>query len=812
MKKLILVSIVFITFLTAQQHPWGGVSVATSDNLDALTLNPAGLGIERGSQGGMSFFSDTKKDETLYFLNMANRDGGFGSTFEIENSENWSGYYYSLGLGFNLGEPEILGGMQWFSKQNFRFGAIIRPMNSLSIGFTADYNYKFDEWTTLRLGTAVRPMGHKVTIGADLITYGTDFDTYNPTYFAEVLPMEGLKISLGYSPEGKKNEEEFRISMGLDLGVVNGFFSSQGSSSGFGAKKYTQTRPTMFEIKKEKKLKYVEMKLNGTFIEEPVTKTPFSFELPNILPPLLGGGGSIKKIQLRKWIDAVDQLTEDESIHGMVIHLENVGGGFAKLTQAREALNRFKNAGKTLIVYATGISNTGYYFISMADEIYIPDLSGVELRGLMIEVRFFKDLLDSLNIVAEVEQISPYKTAMDPFIRNSMSDEMRENYTMLFDDIYEHFVNGIADGRGWTTDKTKEVINGGPYSTKNAIKAGLVTSYMYPDKFKEFKKKRDGKKINYVSFKQIDSEEHYVYDWVEEKEKIAVIYAVGGINVGKSQKQGGVSQVMGNETIAKAIKSAREDDNVKAIVLRINSGGGSALASDLMWKEVWNTTVSDSENVKPFIASMSDVAASGGYYIACQADTIVADSTTITGSIGVISGRINLSGLWEKLYTNTDRLKFGERSDFWGGSRLWTDEERLWLRQEIIDIYGTFLGRVADGRENLDSLGVHEVGIGKVWSGLKAKELGLVDELGDLNRSIEIAKEAAGISSNEDVIIQEYPRSEPFSFKVLFKSNVNSEFFILDGPLAEVKRSLDTLPNFENDRMQMILPYEIIIK
>tara|TARA_B100002003_G_scaffold240982_1_gene262110 strand:- start:7 stop:1500 length:1494 start_codon:yes stop_codon:yes gene_type:complete len=497
----------------------------------------------------------------------------------------------------------------------------------------------------------------------------------------------------------------------------------------------------------------------------------------------------------------------------MVIHLENIGGGFAQLTQAREALNRFKSAGKKLIVYATGISNISYYFISMADEIYIPELSGVDIRGLFIEIRFFKDLLDSLDIVAEVEQISPYKSAMDPFIRSTMSDEMRENYTMLFNDIYTSFVNGIANGRGWTADKTKNIIDGGPYSTKNAIDAGLITDSKYPDEFKKDMKKRGDEEIEYTKFNEFGSEDNYVYDWVEEKEKIAVIYAVGGINVGKSKKQGGVSNIMGNETIAKAIRSARKDKDVKAIVMRINSGGGSALASDLIWKEVWNTTVSDSDNVKPFIASMSNVAASGGYYIACQADTIVADSTTITGSIGVISGRINLSGLWEnKLFTHTDQLKFGEHSDLWGGSRLWTEEERLSLRQEIIDIYGTFLSRVADGRETLDSLDVHEVGIGKVWSGVEAKRLGLVDELGGLNRSIDIAKEAAGIDLGEDVIIEEYPRTKPFNFKLMFNMNNDAELLVWKGPLGEIKRSLDALPNFENDRMQMILPYEIIIK
>ena len=802
MKKLIL--ILFISFSISQEMPWGGVSVANSDNLDALSINPAGLGVQRGNQAGLALFNIAENNT----VHLANRDGGFGSTFRLENSDSTSENFYSLGLGFELGSPDVLGGVQWFSEQRFRLGTLVRPMNFLSVGLTADYNKKTEDWDGLKLGTAVRPIGSKVTFGADLNSNGTDFDNIHTSYFAEVLPMDGLKVGLSYG------DDELRISVGFNFGVADVYFSSQGSSSsGFGTQKYSQNRPTMFEIKKKKKLAYVNMKLNGMFIEEPVTRKSFRFDFPDIMPAFLGGGKPVKKIQLRKWIDAVDRLTEDESINGMVIHLERIGGGFAQLTQAREALNRFKGAGKTLIVYATGISNASYYFISMADEIYIPDLSSVDLRGLMIEVRFFKDLLDSLNIVAEVEQVSPYKSAMDPFIRSSMSDEMRENYTMLFDDIYTSFVNGIANGKGWSVDKTKNIIDEGPYSTKNAIDAGLITDSKYPDEFKKYMKMRDDEEIEYTKFIEFGSEDNYVYDWVEEKEKIAVIYAVGGINVGKSEKQGGVSNIMGNETIANAIISARKDKDVKAIVMRINSGGGSALASDLIWKEVWNTTVSDSDNVKPFIASMSNVAASGGYYIACQADTIVADSTTITGSIGVIAGRINLSGLWEnKLFTHTDQLKFGEHSDLWEGSRLWSEEERLSLRQEIIDIYGTFLSRVAGGREALDSLDVHEVGIGKVWSGVEAKRLGLVDELGGLHRSIDIAKEAAGIDLEGDVIIEEYPRTKPFNFKLMFNRDDNAELLVWKGPLGEIKRSMDALPNFQNDRMQMILPYEIIIK
>ena len=178
MKKFIL--LLFISFSMSQEMPWGGVAVATSDNLDALSINPAGLGIQRGNQGGLSFFNMTGENT----IHMANRDGGFGSTFRLENSENASHYFYSFGLGFELGTPDVLGGIQWFSERRFRFGTLVRPMNSLSIGLTTDYNQKIGDWDIIKIGTAVRPIGPKVTMGVNLNSIGTDFENIHTSYFA----------------------------------------------------------------------------------------------------------------------------------------------------------------------------------------------------------------------------------------------------------------------------------------------------------------------------------------------------------------------------------------------------------------------------------------------------------------------------------------------------------------------------------------------------------------------------------------------------------------------------------------------------
>jgi len=508
----------------------------------------------------------------------------------------------------------------------------------------------------------------------------------------------------------------------------------------------------------------------------------------------------------------MEMITNDENVDGLIINLESIGGGISKLMDVRSALQNFKDNGKKIIIYADYISNSAYMVASVADEIYVPELSGVDLRGLHIEVEFYKDFLDTLGIAFEVEQISPYKSAMDPFIRNSMSPEMKENLGQLFDDIYKNYIQAISHGRGWTIDHTVSIIDGGPYREDEAIELGLITNTMYPDEFDKHIKKNEDKTVVSLPLNSFGEKDEYVEDWVENEDKIAVIYAVGGIQMGKSQRAPkGPSSVMGNETISKAIKSARMDKNVKGIVLRIDSGGGSALSSDLMWKEIYNTTVADTNNIKPFIASMSSVAASGGYYIACQADKIMASPTTVTGSIGVISGRPNFSGLKSKLGIHSDGMKYGKHSDYYSGNKLWNKEERKILRDGIEHVYGKFLKRVADGRDALDSLGVHEVAIGKVWSGTKAKEINLVDEIGNLEDAVNLTAEIAGLEDGQ-FKIDEYPKQDKMKgFKFGDKDINVLHSFKFTGSLQEIQETLQSIPNFENDPTQMVLPYRIII-
>jgi len=496
------------------------------------------------------------------------------------------------------------------------------------------------------------------------------------------------------------------------------------------------------------------------------------------------------------------------------------------------ALKRFKDAGKTIYVYADkGISNFDYLLVSMADEIYLNEYTGIYLTGLRVKVTFFRGLLDTLLIVPEVFRVEhegkSYKTAADPFLNRKMSDEMQENYGELSDDLYKLFVDYISEGRDWDENHTQEIIDNGPYFLpQDAIAAGLADSIMYPDQFNDYIKSLNEEKIEIIKWEDIDRSDEYVHEWSpKKKEKIAIIYAVGGIVSGKSDPGPAGSSTMGDETIVKAIKSARENEEIKAILLRIDSGGGSALASDQMWREVKKTTdlssattEKDTSNIKPFIASMSGVAASGGYYIACQADTIVAHPATITGSIGVIGLRFNISKLLNKIGIRSDIIKNGEHSDFADGSRLVSDDERKRIQASINDVYKKFKDRVIAGRDNIpEDANLDNVALGRVFTGQRAKDgisIRLVDVTGGLHDAIELTKAAAGLEG-EEVEIVEYPMPDN-KYKIMVKqlTTMRSKDYkdLLPEKIAEEFEALDIIPILLDDEIQMIIPYYITIE
>jgi len=376
-------------------------------------------------------------------------------------------------------------------------------------------------------------------------------------------------------------------------------------------------------------------------------------------------------------------------------------------------------------------------------------------------------------------------------------------------------VKDISNGKNWSIDETKSKINNGPYYLNSkAIESDIINGTMYADEFDTY---LNNKKINIIKWNDIIKKENYENDWVTDNlPKIAVIYAVGGIMSGESKPSSKGSKIMGDETITKAIIKAREDKSIKSIVLRIDSGGGSVLASDKIWREIHRTTDSKSENRKPVIVSMSDVAASGGYYIACNADTIMANSTTITGSIGVIWGRLNFTKLLNKIGINIEGIQQGKNANFASSSHLLTDKEKETIFNIINSEYNNFKSKVVSGRDKINDIEeMDKIANGRVWTGKDAKEKELVDLEGGILDAINIAKSASGLHENGNIRIVEYPKYKSFSFLNLFKKKNKFATIELDDILPEDLSNkleiLDLVPVIMDNEIQLLMPYQIIL-
>ena len=686
----------------------------------------------------------------------------------------------------------------------------------------------FSDFITHDFGIGFRPLGCKfLTLGMDQ-SFDKDWESKNTSLFIKTIPISGLELSASissneYEDNGvpvfnfdELDNHNLKFNIGFNIDGLKSIYSQTNDEAWLGASFTSHVQPDLF---KKKKNKYVTLVFDDLFIEE---KPNDKFNLMNVFNSKKTG------TQLRTWIKKIDNLTNDSSIEGLIVHLKSIGASFSKRIEIREALIRFKESGKKIILYSeSGISNMNYHIASIADELYVNPLTGVDLKGLSMEATFYRGLLDTLKIKPSIWRVEDkdgksYKTAGDGFLFNKMSDEMRENYGQLLDDLNNVFIDDIATARGWlNNDKTPDIeytntiINEGPYwEPEIAMERGLIDGIFYPDEFKTYVKDSIVKKNENLKFSSINKRKDYDYSWKETiKPKIAVIYAVGGIMSGKSNPGPQGSSVMGDKTIIKAIQKARKDKSIEAIILRIDSGGGSAVASDQMWREIYKTT-NDSTNKKPFIASMSGVAASGGYYIACEADTIIAQSTTITGSIGVIGIGFNLHELYNKIGINKEVIKRGDFSDLLTQSRQWTEEEEEKMKKSIEYFYKEFKNRVIGGRPNLNPEELDELALGRVWSGNTALENGLIDEIGGINKTIEIAKNMANIDEQE-VEIVEFPNNNKNKFNKKDKEKLDYKTQLLLELIPENIRKelneLNVIPLLKDEKIYFMIPHHIEI-
>jgi protease-4 len=475
-------------------------------------------------------------------------------------------------------------------------------------------------------------------------------------------------------------------------------------------------------------------------IRERTDKNPFS-EFSLI------GFESKKKIGLNEILSSLKDAKTDDHIEGIYLDVSSISAGFATVEEIRNAMIDFKKSGKFIIAYSEVYSQGAYYLATAADKIYLNPEGMIDFRGLSSEIMFFKGALDKLGIEAQIIKVGTYKSAVEPFILDKMSEPNRQQVNSFLGSMYDHFLSEISKSRKIPKSTLFSLADSAKIrAPKDALVYKMIDGLKYKDEVLDELKARTGtdkkKDLKSVSI------EEYAPSPDENKtsssNRIAVIYANGEITSGE-----GNDETMGSERISRAIRKARRDDKIKAIVLRVNSPGGSALASDVIWREMVLA-----KKAKPLIVSMGDLAASGGYYISCAADSIFAQPNTITGSIGVFGIIPNMQKFFNnKLGITFDGVKTGKFADLGSVSRPLTDAEKMIFQQEVNKTYSTFTNKVAEGRKKSQAY-IDSIGQGRVWSGTEALQNGLVDRLGNIDDAIASAAKKANI---KDYKIVSYP-------------------------------------------------------
>nr|WP_315146305.1 signal peptide peptidase SppA [uncultured Flavobacterium sp.] len=512
-----------------------------------------------------------------------------------------------------------------------------------------------------------------------------------------------------------------------------------------------------------------------------------------------------KKIGLTDVINAIEVAETDDAIKGISILNTDSSLGMAQSKELRDALNRFKKSGKFIYSYANSYSQKEYYLNSVATSIYINPIGELDFKGLSTEVMFFKDFQEKSGLKMEVIRHGKYKSAVEPFLENKMSDANKEQTMALLNGIWTNIVEDISKSRNIPVEKLNTIANGLLARTPEMAKSQNLIDYIayedvYHNAIKKVLKVDKDEDYNTVSIADYTQKTTTTSVNMDSNDAIAIVYAQGEIGSG----EGDVNEI-GEGSMRRSLQEARKDDDIKAIVLRINSPGGSALTSDLIWREIELT-----KKVKPVVVSMGNYAASGGYYIACNANTIFAEKNTITGSIGVFGTLPNFSVAANRYGINTEQVRTHENASNYSPFVPMDEKFKAITLEGVENIYATFIGHVAEGRK-MTTAQVDSIGQGRVWTGSEAVKIGLVDKIGGLREALAEAAKLAKIKSYSTVNYPEYEKSFedifanfPFakSKTAFIKEEIGEENYRL---LEEVKRIK------QRKGIQAILPMELKI-
>ena len=532
-----------------------------------------------------------------------------------------------------------------------------------------------------------------------------------------------------------------------------------------------------------------ELKLEGILVERHKNDVISSFASEI--------NSSVSEIALDDIMASIDKATDNDNIKGIYLHIGDFSASVASLQEIYKGLEKFKKTGRFIVAYADSYGNGTYYLSSIADKVYMNPSGTLALTGINISTVFFKDLLSKIGVDMQIFKVGTFKSAVEPFTQTSMSEANRLQLTTFINSIWTEITKTIARNRGISDTEVNLYADSGLFldDAQTAVQHKLIDSLVYSSDMKEIIEKLVDKDYNALT---INDMKFVARNKEYSKNRIAIVYAVGEID--GSNKNDGID----SEDISEDLLDIADNDKIKAVVLRINSPGGSAYGSEQIWK-----AVSVVKSKKPIVVSMGDYAASGGYYIACNTDRIFAQPTTLTGSIGIFGIFPNIGGLTDKLGIKFDNVKTNKYSDFGATYRPMNTEERTILQRYINNGYELFTKRCAEGRNmNIDSL--KAIAEGRIYSGTDAMRLGLVDEMGGLEEAITFAAKKANIS---DYTIKYYPSVKSLIEQISDIFSTSVEERIVKSQLGENYRLFRTIQRAQTTTgIKAIMPYSITVK
>jgi len=477
--------------------------------------------------------------------------------------------------------------------------------------------------------------------------------------------------------------------------------------------------------------------------------------LPETLPDdVVGQLIARDTMTVRGFVESLRLAKRDPRINGVLLMPASLESPFwGKVQELRDAVLDFRKSGKVVVAFLEYGGDREYYLATAADRVYLLPTSALDLSGVASYEVFLRGTFDKLGAYPDFLQIGDYKTAVNQLTQKTFTPAHREMTESLNSDTYDQLVRGIASARKKTEAEMRQLLDQGPFLPQDAVQMGLVDGLAYDDQLDDREPRlRQGGEMRRVDFSDYQRVTARSLG-VRPTSRIAVLYASGVIASGQSGYDPGNGAVVGSDTFVEQLRRLRDDDTIKAIVLRVDSPGGSSVASDVMWRELMITR--DQKPSRPLVTSMSDLAASGGYYIAVPGQVIVAQPGTLTGSIGIFAGKVVIDGTLDKVGVTTETVKSGKNSDIYSPFARFSPEQRMKVGAYMEDFYKNFVAKVAEGRHTTPAR-IDAVAQGRVWTGAQAKERGLVDALGGLDTAVSIAKERAHIPADEDVELVVY--------------------------------------------------------